>query len=153
MSQKKTKWISVEKELPKSYEKVLTFNSFGTIDFDIYRAIGGWQLCECVTHWMPLPTPPKIKSNKSRYERLVEEHRCVRCREPLPEGYKMRMCQECYTVNKSKWDARIEKLKKEGKCIICQHPLPKHNGYMTCRDCRVKRSQGYYKKKESKNDR
>lgn len=54
------KWISVEDELPpKSYEMYLVYTKFDTIDMDIYSAIGGWKKCNCVTHWQPLPQPPK----------------------------------------------------------------------------------------------
>ena len=144
----KSKWISVEDSLPKSYEKVLTYNKFDTIDFDIYRAIGGWQLCECVTHWMPLPEPP---SNKSRYKRLVEEHRCVQCTKPLPEGYKLKRCQECNIKMKECANQYKKKHQADGKCTVCFRDLPPNYTHKVCKSCRIKQSQYYYARKEKSN--
>lgn len=148
----KTKWISVEDGLPKSYEKVLTFNSFGTIDFDIYRAIGGWQLCECVTHWMPLPKPPNTKETRQdRYKRLVEEHRCVQCGKPLPEGCKVKRCQECNIKMKESASRYKKKYQADGKCTICFRDLPPNYTHKICKSCRIKQSQYYYARKEKNN--
>lgn len=146
------KWISVKKELPKSGEKVLTFNDFGTIEFDIYRAIGGWQLCECVTHWMPLPQAPKVKNPKEnkpeRYKKLKEEHKCIGCREPLPDGYVGIRCPECI----EKYRAYVKEHYK-GKCRTCCRELPPDYNYVLCKSCRIKRSQEQYKRKqEQKNE-
>jgi hypothetical protein len=168
----KNKWISVKKELPKSGEKVLTFNDFGTIEFDIYRAIGGWQLCECITHWMPLPEAPpqpKVKKVKEpklsnvkepkepkkpkepkppQYKRLMEEHRCIRCKEPLPEGYTKTRCPECI-----KKDNAYLKEYYKGKCRMCCRELPPDYNYVLCKSCRIKRSQKLYERKqEQKNE-
>lgn len=57
------RWISVEETLPKYGERVLITE--GTCVFEAYRSISnkwvrngiGWA--EDVTHWMPLPEPPK----------------------------------------------------------------------------------------------
>lgn len=60
---KMPKWISVEEALPKYGERVLITE--GACVFEAYRSISnkwvrhgiGWA--EDVTHWMPLPEPPK----------------------------------------------------------------------------------------------
>ena len=68
-------WISVGDRLPGKYNRVLVTNGFGVcigiqqsaIDSLIYCS----QYCDCdchananddyaITHWMPLPKPPKI---------------------------------------------------------------------------------------------
>ena len=57
------KWISVEERLPPCGERVLITE--GSAVFEAYLSISnkwvrngiGWM--ECVTHWMPLPEPPK----------------------------------------------------------------------------------------------
>ena len=62
------RWISVEEMLPKRYEHVLVTTRFtdeGEPDFEIaYISLRGWvkeegHLYGKVTHWMPLPEPPK----------------------------------------------------------------------------------------------
>ena len=53
------KWISVDKELPTAYEKVLTYkpkNRFTKIE--LMKWFEGDEL-EGITHWQPLPSPPK----------------------------------------------------------------------------------------------
>ena len=60
------KWISVKDELPKEKERVLVFlknsgHAKGYTRIDTDRLIkGNWiRWGNCVTHWMPLPEPPK----------------------------------------------------------------------------------------------
>lgn len=60
------KWISVKGELPKEKERVLVFlknngHTKGYTRIDTDRLIkGSWiRWGSCVTHWMPLPEPPK----------------------------------------------------------------------------------------------
>lgn len=65
MSKENNGWISVKEQMPKEFDTVLVFNGnvfiaelngngfiteYGTIDFDDVRY---------VTHWQPLPEPPK----------------------------------------------------------------------------------------------
>lgn len=143
---KHNKWISIEEALPKSHEKVLILNAHGTVDIDIYKGVGGWQIYECVTHWMPLPSPPNIKTN--RYKRLVEEHRCVQCTKPLPEGYKLKRCQECNIKMKECANQYKKNHQADGKCRLCFRDLPPNDTHKTCKSCRMKQSQYYYAKKE-----
>lgn len=67
------KWISVEERLPENYESVLLWFSYRSwanerrIDCEEaavgWRADDLWYIERCsgvrVTHWMPLPDPPK----------------------------------------------------------------------------------------------
>lgn len=60
------KWILVTDRLPKKNTLVLVYHSFG---IGIFRYDGNGRFCELifgawyqnytVTHWMPLPEPPK----------------------------------------------------------------------------------------------
>ena len=57
-------WISVKDRLPEKWQNVLAVRSDGKIRFDFICSTGCW--CEdvnyvgySVTHWMPLPQPPK----------------------------------------------------------------------------------------------
>jgi hypothetical protein len=73
-------WISVKDRLPKMTEEndfgkyskpVLCYHSDGHVedcqlnesefvgDNPYWSYIQDWDLCETVTHWMPLPKPPK----------------------------------------------------------------------------------------------
>ena len=59
------RWIPVTERLPKDGAEVLAFNRTGFAYVD-YRADGKWKINsmvdeehEIVTHWMPLPEPPK----------------------------------------------------------------------------------------------
>ena len=58
------KWISVKERLPKAYEDVLAFRESGCeVEFCLDVKNSFWQndpISEyLVTHWMPLPQPPK----------------------------------------------------------------------------------------------
>jgi hypothetical protein len=62
-------WISVQERYPKDKQKVLTIDSDGVIDIYYYDinypwffykpAFNGVLRVGHVTHWMPLPEPPK----------------------------------------------------------------------------------------------
>lgn len=147
MGRKKSMWISVERRLPeKSHERYLVYTELGIVDFDIYSAIGGWQGYNYVTHWMPLPEPPP-QPKPPQYKRLKDEHRCVRCKEPLPEEYTGIRCPECM----EKYRAYVKEHYK-GKCRICSRELPPDYKYLICKKCRIKRSQERYEKKQRKED-
>jgi hypothetical protein len=57
-------WISVEDKLPDELQSVLSFSSYDGVFQSIYRAgnfkktLVVWEHLN-VTHWMPLPSPPK----------------------------------------------------------------------------------------------
>lgn len=57
-------WISVEDRLPDELQNVLSFDGFNGVGHTIYRAKAFkkanvvWEQTN-VTHWMPLPEPPK----------------------------------------------------------------------------------------------
>lgn len=56
-------WISIEERLPDNGETVLTVDNEGYMIVASWYELGGWFLPVCranpVTHWMPLPEPPK----------------------------------------------------------------------------------------------
>lgn len=62
-----SEWISVKDRLPKPYERVLTYRKDYAIDTETYKGKFGknimwsWDVeaMTPVTHWMPLPEPPK----------------------------------------------------------------------------------------------
>ena len=58
------KWISVDVELPKDEQQVLSTDKLGRVYLSTYLRGKFKLLFHCdnhclVTHWMPLPTPPK----------------------------------------------------------------------------------------------
>ena len=58
-------WISVEDELPKNLDDVLIHYADGRIEVGC-RYSDGWLMERSwgpVTHWMPLPEPPKEINN------------------------------------------------------------------------------------------
>ena len=64
---RQAKWISVKEKLPKDYEDVVIIMRDGASSWYrvAYREYGGWsfgggrRVNDEVTHWMPLPEPPK----------------------------------------------------------------------------------------------
>jgi len=59
------KWISVEDKLPQYISDVLCVTKSGSIYMDWCSISKKWEKREekTVTHWMPLPSLPKIKPN------------------------------------------------------------------------------------------
>lgn len=59
-------WISVEDRLPEIRQKVLVC-ARDHIDTDWLTNDGKWMYCQIrkITHWMPLPQPPKMKGTDS----------------------------------------------------------------------------------------
>ena len=65
----KSEWISVEERLPKHLEKVLVCDTeqkmVTAVYIDYGNGKGDWgtavRLTNKVTHWMPIPEPPKMK--------------------------------------------------------------------------------------------
>ena len=63
----KPKWIPVTERLPEKFHNVLTARKLGdwySIETDCIDSSGGWNgdlfSTYQVTHWMPLPEPPKV---------------------------------------------------------------------------------------------
>ena len=67
MAQRMPRWISVEERLPEDYEDVVIIMRDGASSWyrAAYREYGGWsfgggrRVNDEVTHWMPIPQPPK----------------------------------------------------------------------------------------------
>ena len=56
-----SKWISVDDRLPKHGEEVLTITKGNWYRITQFGSIGKGRFPSQVTHWMPLPEPPKVK--------------------------------------------------------------------------------------------
>lgn len=64
-----SEWISVKERLPEEVTRVITYDgTHNIVDMHVYdgegfrvcRAVNDlWIYDDCVTHWMPLPEPPK----------------------------------------------------------------------------------------------
>lgn len=57
-------WISVKKQLPEAFETVIAYCDnadmiFGFMTSDGYWVELGSKIPYTVTHWMPVPKPPK----------------------------------------------------------------------------------------------
>lgn len=53
-------WISVKDKLPEPTYCVLVVGAYGEMEVDALGTDGEWMgMVEDVTHWMPLPHPPK----------------------------------------------------------------------------------------------
>lgn len=57
------RWIPVTERLPKAWEEVLTHRTGGNLSIEFKCSGDEWSfdndIMEEVTHWMPLPEPPK----------------------------------------------------------------------------------------------
>jgi hypothetical protein len=61
---RKQEWISVEDRLPEKYQDVLVYRDYS---FDIDFVMSEGRFCiDGVTHWMPLPEPPKMKGGAKK---------------------------------------------------------------------------------------
>lgn len=62
--EKKPAWVSVKDRLPEDYQKVLCLFESGTMEVSFRASVKGFcyegfKQTGKVTHWMPLPEPPK----------------------------------------------------------------------------------------------
>lgn len=55
----KPHWIPVTELLPEKHELVLVRSKLVKMKKDFISNDGSWYITPGVTHWMPLPTPPK----------------------------------------------------------------------------------------------
>lgn len=53
------KWIKFEDKLPEDYQWVLAFDSSDATMRVVYYIPSQSQIPSWMTHWMPLPEPPK----------------------------------------------------------------------------------------------
>ena len=58
-------WISVEDRLPELYKYVITYDMSLGVSIDSVLSNGEFVLGRRVTHWMPLPEPPKMKGESN----------------------------------------------------------------------------------------
>lgn len=56
---RKQEWVSVDERLPEESMTVITCNAKGEVDTDYYGYYSLGFSDKTVTHWMPLPEPPK----------------------------------------------------------------------------------------------
>ena len=65
-------WVSVEERLPENHAQVLMWSAKWNIAeagsyyngrFWVYSEIGDGYIADNITHWMPLPAPPKRRSD------------------------------------------------------------------------------------------
>lgn len=61
-----SQWIKCTDQMPEldddGYsEPVLAINEIGNIQVVSFYSDEGWDSCNEITHWMPLPQPPKEK--------------------------------------------------------------------------------------------
>lgn len=62
LRERDAKWISVKDRLPKPIDNVLVYHEDGTIEIEWLYHAGDFAyegIYGTVTHWMPLPEPPK----------------------------------------------------------------------------------------------
>lgn len=64
--EKKAAWVSVKDRLPEDYQRVLCLFESGTMEVSFRASVKGFcyegfKQTGKVTHWMPLPEPPKEK--------------------------------------------------------------------------------------------
>lgn len=87
LAEQQTQWISVAERLPGAYGRYISYNGedIKIRYFDPVRQ-GSWDIGE-VTHWMPLPEPPKpkvttfkdvfLKAFPNGLIELIQEKTCV----------------------------------------------------------------------------
>ena len=61
------KWIPVTERLPYAYKKVLTYERIRGVQVNFCGDDGDWWIGSKITHWMPLPEPPKAGETETTY--------------------------------------------------------------------------------------
>ena len=75
LEEEQPKWTSVEEKLPENDDNYLVFTSDkNEVEIATYYGDGEWlthdltNLTRLVTHWMPLPLPPKEDVKNERFD-------------------------------------------------------------------------------------
>ena len=58
-----SEWISVKERLPERWQNVLAYRKNKKVRMEFICSNGEWEMDDAcmpsVTHWMPIPEPPK----------------------------------------------------------------------------------------------
>jgi predicted RNA-binding Zn-ribbon protein involved in translation (DUF1610 family) len=91
------------------------------------------------------------ESTKKKKQKRVENHCCIKCNTPLPDGYTKKTCPDCLKImsekNKVQYKRRMgnglseerkakrQELKAQHRCTKCGSPLPDDYNHILCSKC------------------
>ena len=81
----------------------------------------------------------KPEQDLIRYQRKVDQHICVHCKQPLPEGHDFVLCRKCLDIRNANARELRSYRKIHGLCTVCgkKRSLP---GKSSCAECRDKKN-------------